>query len=104
MSKRKEDRDTALDEVQHLVQTLGIRAAAQALIDVCQDPKAAAPAKATAGTTIFRAAGFFDAEKKTSAKELHQMTWDELEANREQLERERAAMLREMRGEDDVFT
>lgn len=95
MSKRK-DREEAMERVRHQVQTVGIEAASKALIDVCNDPKAPAPARATAGTTLFRAAGFFDPEAKAPAKEPHEMSFDELRAQDEQLGREREAMLRDI--------
>ncbi|MEJ0096549.1 MAG: hypothetical protein WDN46_25000 [Methylocella sp.] len=50
-----------------------------ALRSVCNDPKAPAPARATAATSIFRAAGLFD---KTDAaaddKPLSELTAEEL--------------------------
>lgn len=69
-------------DVLHEIQTRGIRAAANAAIAVCEDPKAPAPAKATAAGLLFRAAalgGFGKADEAERTKELHEMTGDELD-------------------------
>jgi hypothetical protein len=85
-----EDLDTMLgggDEVQQAkewfrreVRTRGLKVALNALIDVAADSKAAAPARATAGTSIMRAAGMFGKaeEQALEAKPLDQMTQDEM--------------------------
>lgn len=46
--------------VRRRVKTEGLEAACEALVRVCRDPKAPAPAKATAATTLFRAAGMLE--------------------------------------------
>jgi hypothetical protein len=49
----------ALAEARRRIQTDGVTAAVTALIDVCRDAKAPAPAKASAGAALLRAAGLF---------------------------------------------
>lgn len=75
------------------IQTEGAEAAYQALLGVCRDPKAPAPAKATSGTTLFRVGGFMDIKQGGADKSPEDMTPDEiasrisdLRAKREQLE------------------
>lgn len=60
------------------IQTEGAEAAYNALLGVCMDPKAPAPARATAGTALFRAGGFMDAKQNASEKKPEDMTWDEM--------------------------
>lgn len=70
------------------LQTNGVRAAYSALLDVCRDPKAPAPAKATAGVALLRAAGVFAAgDDAKSKKEPHEMTAEELAADIADLKR-----------------
>lgn len=70
-------RDTR--DVRELIEARGAKAAAQALIEVCEDPKAPAPARATAGTALLRAAGMFDKESREDDKPLWEMDGNELE-------------------------
>lgn len=66
-------------ELLHQIQTEGVQVAYETAVAVCRDPKAPAPAKATASATLFRVAGYF--EKRASdadRKEPHEMTADEL--------------------------
>jgi hypothetical protein len=86
-----EDLDTMLsggDKVQQAkewfrreVRTRGLRVALNALIDVAADSKAPAPARATAGTSLMRAAGAFSKaeEEALEAKPLGQMSQAEME-------------------------
>ncbi len=48
------------DELRREIRERGARVAYGALLEVCRDPKAPAPAKATAGTTILRVGGYLD--------------------------------------------
>jgi hypothetical protein len=62
------------------VHTEGVLAAYQAALDICNDPKAPSPAKATAAATLFRVAGYFDRKDAGEAsKEPHEMSLSELE-------------------------
>ncbi|MEJ0095710.1 MAG: hypothetical protein WDN46_20570 [Methylocella sp.] len=69
----------ALSDLRQLIRREGAEEAFAALRSVCNDPKAPAPARATAATSIFRAAGLFD---KTDAaaddKPLSELTAEEL--------------------------
>lgn len=63
----------------HQIDTVGLPAAFEALVAVCKDPKAPAPSKATAGTTLFRAGGLFDKDvRKGNAKPAEEMTAEEI--------------------------
>lgn len=92
MSAAKE-RKQAMEQAKHIVQTEGVLVAVEALLAVCRDPKAPAPAKATAGTSILRAGGFFDQKNNEPDKDLSQMSWEELSEYRNRLETEKAALL-----------
>jgi hypothetical protein len=109
-----EDLDTELygDEVQQAkewfrreVRTRGLKVALNALIDVAADSKAPAPARATAGTSLMRAAGAFSKaeEDALEVKPLDQMTAAELEAESRRLRARRLRYARTIRQgvEDD---
>lgn len=70
----------ALSDLRQLIRREGAEEAFAALRSVCNDPKVPAPARATAATSIFRAAGLFD---KTDAaaddKPLSELTAAELD-------------------------
>jgi hypothetical protein len=58
-----------------------------ALWEVARDKAAPPAARATAGTTLIRAAGFFDrSEAGKLEKEIHEMTLEELDARRRELQ------------------
>jgi hypothetical protein len=68
-NERAETSDDIADTRAWFVQTVrtdGLRIAYEALTGVCKDPKAPAPAKATAGVALLRAAGVFDAPEDDS--------------------------------------
>lgn len=72
-----------VEETQRLllrrIHTEGVLAAYEAALAVCNDPKAPAPARATASATLFRVAGYFDRKGEGDRdKEPHEMTPDEL--------------------------
>lgn len=60
------------------IQTEGAEAAYEALVGVCRDTKAPAPARATAGAALFRAGGFMDTKQNASDKKPEEMTAAEL--------------------------
>lgn len=61
------------------VHTEGVLVAYETALAVCRDPKAPAPAKATASSTLFRVAGYFDRQEAAQPdREPHEMTADEL--------------------------
>lgn len=92
MSPEKQRRQ-AMEQAKHILQTEGMLVAVEALLAVCRDPKAPAPAKATAGTSILRACGFFDQKNNEPDKDLSQMSWEELSEYRNRLENEKQALL-----------
>jgi len=100
MSAAKE-RKQAMEQAKHILQTEGVLVAVEALLAVCRDPKAPAPAKATAGTSILRAGGFFDQKNNEPDKDLSQMSWEELSEYRNRLETEKAALLNGSDAGDD---
>jgi hypothetical protein len=78
---KRQNGDRTVAAVLADIETEGVRSAYNALKAVCDDPNAPANAKATAGATIFRAAGLLEtAKRREGGKELHEMTLDELEA------------------------
>lgn len=68
------------DSVRDLIETRGLKAAAMALIEVCENKDAPAPARATAGTTLFRAGGLFEKTVRHEDKDLHELSGEELSA------------------------
>lgn len=71
---------SAVERVRGRIRSEGVEAACEALIAVCRDPKSPAPAKATAGVALLRAAGIFENTKDASEKEPHEMTAAEMQA------------------------
>lgn len=67
------------------IQTEGTDAAYDALLSVCRDPKAPAPARATSATTLFRAAGYLDTKQGGAAKAPDEMSAAELQARIKEL-------------------
>ncbi|SEN42651.1 hypothetical protein SAMN04489859_1006160 [Paracoccus alcaliphilus] len=91
----------------------GVPAAFQAMLEVCRDPKAPAPARAACGSALFRAAGLFDTKDGGGGldKNPGDMTADELaefirngEAHIANLQKQSAALDAEAQdGEDGLF-
>lgn len=67
------DDDDARDEVLRLFRGRGLRAAARAAIEVCEDPKAQASARATASGLILRATKLLDGAKDEDSVQPHEM-------------------------------
>lgn len=73
------DPRAAIESQRRRIAMIGVPAAVTALIDVCEDKKAPAPARATAGTSLLRAAGMFDrAADANQEREPSEMTPAEL--------------------------
>jgi hypothetical protein len=98
MTKSSDDMDDDVDNspdgireaLVREMRTVGARAAYQALLDVCQDKKAPAPARATAGTSILRASGFFKrADDDDHEKPIHEMSVAEMDRKIQALDRKR---------------
>lgn len=68
MSKRDDERE-AFTRVSHKLKTIGIEVAVDSLIAVAGDAKAPAPARATAGTSLLRAAGMISTSKDAARVE-----------------------------------
>ncbi len=83
------------------IQTEGAEAAYAALVAVCNDSKAPAPAKATAGTSLLRAAGYFEKVDDPEDKELYELTPPELERIMQNLVRMRDQIEAAERGDVD---
>jgi hypothetical protein len=97
--------EEARDALDHELRTVGARAAYQALLEVCQDTKAPAPARATSGTALLRAAGYFNRENDRDEKPIHELSMDEIERRIQKLNRQSAEPKRQRRRRDgpDVF-
>lgn len=80
MTSQKTSRapDAELDQLMLDIKAVGARVAYDTLLSVCRDPKAAAPAKATAATGIVRMAGLFERGRAAAEKQPHEMTAEEL--------------------------
>ena len=90
MTKRHRDE---LDYVREHIQREGAKTAYFALLDVAGNKQAPAPARATAGVAILRAAGLFEAGESGREREPHEMSAAELS--------EAIAKLRQQIDEDD---
>jgi hypothetical protein len=86
MTKAKNIQDTQRDLLQR-IHTEGVLNAYEASLAVCKDPKAPAPARATASATLFRVAGYFDRQERGAAKAPSEMTGEELQTEIERLMR-----------------
>lgn len=97
MTEDRERPEEVREDVLDLIETRGIRAAAQAAIDVCEDKTAPAPARATAAGLILRAAalgGFGKQGERDRDLEPHQMTGAQLQAAIDGLRKREAALTR----------
>lgn len=92
MSKR-DDEAAVFERVSHKLKTVGIEVAVDSLISVAGDPKAPSPARATAGTTLLRAAGMIVTGKEhaSGGKPPSEMSPDEVTAALAQLRQDLAA-------------
>lgn len=74
--------EAAMARFHRLVRTEGLMAAYKAAIDVASDKSAPSPARATAATTLMRAAGVLDAKGRDDpgGKSIAQMTAAEMAA------------------------
>lgn len=108
MTKRRQTVAEVRQEVAELLDTEGLRAAAEAAIAVCRDAKAPAAARATASGLIFRFSeigGFGKGGARDDAKEPHEMNGEEVAAALADLRRQLAGRQRGEREElgDGVF-
>jgi hypothetical protein len=87
--------ESAAEVMRRLRTKLQIEAAEvaiDALTAVAGDVRAPAPARATAGTAILRAAGFFERGEAGGDREPHEMTAEELTASIARLQRDASAV------------
>lgn len=90
----KKDPMTAQRDLLRRVQSEGLEVAYDALVAVCKDPKAPAPAKATAGAALFRAGGAFDKDaQRGNAKPPEEMAAEEISARLAELRAQQAEFL-----------
>lgn len=91
---RKETGDliAALEEARRTIVLNGVPAAVKALTEIANDTKAPAPARATAGTSLFRAAGLFEKPgDRLEEKPVHEWTAEELQRALIKIERDLSA-------------
>lgn len=102
-----DDENDAREALLHELRTVGAQAAYQALLDVCRDQKAPAPARATSGTSLLRAAGYFQFNRDEDGhgkKPMHLMSVAEMDREIRRLQKQSAGRRRSARREsDDVF-
>ena len=67
-------------ELMERIRTEGVEVAFATALEVMRDPKAAAPAKATMTTVVFRAAGYLEKEVGGAEVDLSSMTRKQLES------------------------
>ena len=80
--------EEAVRALREYLQVEASRVAVGALVEVAQDRKATAQARATAGAALLRAAGFFDrTQEGAGKKEPHEMSAEELAAEVERVSR-----------------
>ena len=72
---------TARGLLMRKIRTEGVELAYETAVGICRDPKAPAPAKATALTALFRVAGYFEKRDTDEEKEPHEMDAEELSAS-----------------------
>ncbi|WP_367714578.1 HGGxSTG domain-containing protein [Nitratireductor sp. GISD-1A_MAKvit] len=82
----KEDVGAVEEALLRRVRTEGVEAAYSAALSICRDKTAPAPAKATAATTLFRVAGYFEKRDSGHTKDLHEMTPEEVSRELRRLE------------------
>ena len=100
------DPRSAIEAQRRRIAVTGVEAAVTALIGVCEDPKAPAPAKATAGTSLLRAAGMLDRNADAlREKDQAEMTPEELTQAIADIVRKRDAALAELSDDEasDIF-
>lgn len=101
--KTAKERHEALERAKGRLQTEGVEAAVNALIEVCQNKDAPANAKSTAGSALLRANGLFEKGTTAQEKEPHEMSMDELREHSARLERDLKTMIQEAKATDGAF-
>lgn len=106
MAKKQSETPASVefDDLRREIRRDGARTAFDTLLAVCRNPKAPAPARATAATSIFRASGLFEkSDGVDEGKPLSEMTPAELSAAVRRAERQLKAAERDIaRGKSDA--
>jgi hypothetical protein len=89
MTDETERLDAGAVDLLRRIRTEGVELAYETAINICRDPKAPAPAKATAVTTLFRVAGYFGKTDGDENKQPHEMSAEEIEARIRRLQQRR---------------
>lgn len=104
MSSKDEAPGEAMQRLRIKLQVKSAEIAIDALTQVAGDRNAPAPARATAGTSLLRAAGFFErGEAGTGNKEPHQMTAEELDKAIKRLKSDATALAEPVAEPSGVF-
>jgi hypothetical protein len=77
---RQESPEDVQARVWHRLTTEGVETAYEALVGACRDPKGTAQSKATAGRTLFEAAGFLGKAHERRQPEIFEMAGEQLAA------------------------
>lgn len=101
MARSRETSAEARERQMRRIKTEGVDVAIDALIAVCRDAKAAAPAKSSAGTALIRAAGFFDRRDPEEDLQPHEMTGEQLQRAIARLRLDSDAIARGEASEDE---
>lgn len=102
MTKKRDSEEAVLESTKHLLRTTGLQAAAEALISVCQDKTAPAPAKATAAVAIARINGLMVDSASAAPKKSHaELSPEELTSALVDLKRQLAERGGEVSDSDD---
>lgn len=94
---------SVVEDVRDDLKSAGVRIAYNALTSVCQDGKAPAQARATAGVALLRAAGMLDKHESEADKEIHDMTPDERLAFWRKMRDEELREGEDVEGGSDIF-
>jgi hypothetical protein len=85
-----DNEDDGLDATERLLWRIkheGPLVAYETALAICRDANAPAPAKATSLTALFRVAGYFERSDHEGAKQMHEMTAEELATESARLSR-----------------
>jgi hypothetical protein len=93
-----DEADELRESIIRRARTEGVAAAYEASLAICKDPAAPQQAKSNAARTLLQIGGLFEESKEPRRKELQEMTFDELKAERRRLRASRSPMAK-----DDIF-
>ena len=93
--------EEALAASMALIRGRGVRAAVDAAIDVLEDKKAPAQARAAMANSMLRAGGMFDRKAEDDDEDPAEMSAADLAKHIRRLEQDAARIKRSLRGEDE---